>query len=71
MECPNCGASSRVISTARVGDVIRRRRECANSHRFNTQEGHIADDIDETETASETLARVIRILAARQSTIGD
>jgi Zn ribbon nucleic-acid-binding protein len=33
--CPQCGAWTRVLST-RNGNI--RRRECANSHRFFTEE---------------------------------
>ena len=35
MNCPECGVWSRVLTT-RQGHV--RRRECANGHRFTTQE---------------------------------
>ena len=35
MNCPTCGAWSRVLSTRR-GTL--RRRECANGHRFTTRE---------------------------------
>jgi len=34
MKCPTCGTHSRVLATR--GD--RRRRECANMHRFYTEE---------------------------------
>lgn len=40
MNCPECGAWSRVLST-RQGDT--RRRECANMHRFTTKETVVAD----------------------------
>lgn len=34
MKCPHCGAWSTVLATR----ATRRRRECANGHRFNTVE---------------------------------
>lgn len=34
MKCPLCGAWSSVLQT----NGVRRRRECANNHRFNTIE---------------------------------
>lgn len=35
MKCPECGVWTRVLET-RQG--VLRRRECANGHRFNTEE---------------------------------
>ena len=39
MKCPTCGAWTRVLET-RQG--VNRRRECANGHRFSTQEVAVA-----------------------------
>jgi transcriptional regulator NrdR family protein len=41
MKCPTCGAWSSVISTR---DGSRRRRECANEHRFTTDEVVIPEE---------------------------
>ena len=38
MKCPTCGAWSLVRETRTEKEGIRRRRECANSHIFYTQE---------------------------------
>ena len=39
MQCPQCGAWVMVKDTRkRQGNVTRRRYECANLHRFNTEE---------------------------------
>jgi transcriptional regulator NrdR family protein len=46
MKCPECGAWSNVIETRKTllfGYV--RRRECANEHRFTTQEVVIPDEV--------------------------
>ena len=33
MNCPKCGAETRVIDSRPTGDMIRRRRECENCRR--------------------------------------
>lgn len=40
MKCPECGAWSEVKDTRqnKAKTVVTRRRECANGHRFTTQE---------------------------------
>lgn len=39
IECPHCGIPlSRVCDTRHKAQSIRRRRECANGHRFTTDE---------------------------------
>lgn len=39
MKCPHCGAWSDVLETRTKDDwVTKRRRRCANDHRFNTYE---------------------------------
>lgn len=46
MKCPECGAWSNVIETRKTllfGYV--RRRECANEHKFTTQEVVIPDEV--------------------------
>lgn len=36
--CPTCAADSRVVDTRWEGNARRRRRECAEGHRFTTYE---------------------------------
>ncbi len=45
LKCPECGVWT-VVNEARPSDMYgyRRRRECANGHRFTTQEVVIPDD---------------------------
>lgn len=38
MKCPHCGAWSEVSETRATADGMRRRRDCANGHRFTTFE---------------------------------
>ena len=38
MKCPTCGTYTRILETRVNPKGIRRRYECANLHRFTTQE---------------------------------
>jgi transcriptional regulator NrdR family protein len=38
MKCPECGAWSTVLETRTTPERYRRRRECANEHKFTTEE---------------------------------
>ena len=40
MTCPTCGAWTRTLETRTLksGNVVTRRYECANAHRFTTEE---------------------------------
>ena len=38
MNCPICNAWTVINDSRSKGDHIQRRRECANGHKFNTQE---------------------------------
>lgn len=38
MKCPTCGAWSLVLDTRTKKEGMRRRRQCANGHRFATVE---------------------------------
>ena len=38
MNCPKCGKYTEVLETRANPDGMRRRYECANLHRFTTQE---------------------------------
>lgn len=45
MDCPECGADTRVVETAPYPNRVRRRRECeACGHRFTTREGPVVPD---------------------------
>jgi transcriptional regulator NrdR family protein len=44
MNCPRCGTWSEVLETrTRLDGSKRRRYECANLHRFSTEERHVAE----------------------------
>ena len=46
MKCPTCGAWSTVIETRKSTELgFRRRRECANEHKFTTQEVVVPDEV--------------------------
>jgi len=46
MKCPTCGAWSTVIETRKSTELgFRRRRECANEHKFTTQEIVVPDEV--------------------------
>ena len=38
MTCPECGKYTKILETRANPDGMRRRYECANLHRFTTQE---------------------------------
>jgi transcriptional regulator NrdR family protein len=38
MKCPECGAWSVILETRDTSVRYRRRRECANGHKFTTEE---------------------------------
>lgn len=38
MKCPECGAWSSVLETRDRGSFTHRRHECANLHRFNSEQ---------------------------------
>jgi len=46
MTCPTCGAWTRTLETRTLksGNVVIRRYECANTHRFSTEE-RIKDEL--------------------------
>lgn len=45
MKCPVCGVWSNVLETRPIKDGVKRRRECANMHRFTTHEMESADEV--------------------------
>jgi transcriptional regulator NrdR family protein len=40
LKCPECGAWTEVLETKKIRNtnILKRRRECANGHRFTTHE---------------------------------
>ena len=38
MNCPQCGVWSSVVTTINKQSHVQRRRECANGHKFSTEE---------------------------------
>ena len=57
MNCPECGVWT-VVKEARPSDTYgyRRRRECANGHRFTTQEVVVPDEQIKEEQRQRMLA---------------
>jgi transcriptional regulator NrdR family protein len=47
MNCPNCGAWSSVkeIRSDKAKTMYRRRRECANGHKFTTEEKIVVSEV--------------------------
>jgi transcriptional regulator NrdR family protein len=47
MNCPNCGAWSSVKETRsdKAKTMYRRRRECANGHKFTTEEKIVVSEV--------------------------
>lgn len=43
MRC-HCGATTQVLQSRIVANVVRRRRRCTNDHRFTTFETGLSDD---------------------------
>jgi transcriptional regulator NrdR family protein len=43
VKCPTCGVWSSILETRELIEGLRRRRECANHHRFTTYETVVVD----------------------------
>ena len=67
MKCPECGAWTDVIET-RKSEIYgyKRRRECANGHRFTTQEVIIPEDEIKEERRRRLKAGNEQMVALRQ-----
>ncbi len=67
MKCPVCGAWSTVKESRESKQFgFRRRRECANEHKFTTQEVVIPDEvIEERRRENLTAGREKRVVAVR------
>ena len=67
MNCPECGAWSTVKETRKSTLFgFRRRRECANEHKFTTQEVVVPDEIiEELRQANLAAANEKRMVAVR------
>jgi transcriptional regulator NrdR family protein len=74
MKCPTCGSWSTVVSTRDT----KRRRECANEHRFTTKEvvvpqediteerrNHLANNLERLESIRAGRPKVVRKSNAR------
>ena len=68
MKCPECGVWT-VVKEARPSAVhgYKRRRECANGHRFTTEEVVIPEDVLKEERRDRLKNNVQRLVAVRQS----
>ena len=68
MKCPVCGTWT-IVKEARESTVhgYRRRRECANEHKFTTQEIVIPDEVLKKERRDRLKANRESVVAVRQS----
>lgn len=67
MKCPECGAWSIVKETRKSPTFgYKRRRECANEHKFTTQEVVIPDEVLEQERRNHLEANHKQLVALRQ-----
>ena len=68
MKCPECGVWT-VVKEARESKIYgyKRRRECANGHRFTTHEVVIPDEIIKDEQRRRLQAGHEQMVAVRQS----
>lgn len=67
MKCPVCGVWSIVKETRKSPTFgYKRRRECANEHKFTTQEVVIPDDVLEQERRNHLEANQKQLVALRQ-----
>lgn len=74
MNCPHCGADTRVIDSRPSGPDIRRRRECprcGKDKRFTTYETVVEDEPDPEPDSWRTVAAELNALARRAATIAD
>ena len=56
MNCPTCNAWTQINDTRNRGDHMVRRRECANGHKFNTEERAVVKKPKESKDEAEHLA---------------
>ena len=63
MKCPTCGTWTVVKETRGT----RRRRECANEHRFTTEEVVIPEEVIKQKQRDTLKANSERMVAVRQS----
>ena len=68
MKCPTCGVWT-IVKEARESEIYgyKRRRECANGHRFTTQEVVIPDEVIKEEQRRRLKAGNEQMVAIRQS----
>lgn len=67
MKCPECGAWSIVKETRKSPTFgYKRRRECANEHKFTTQEVVIPDEVLEQERRDHREANYKLLVAVRE-----
>ena len=52
MKCPTCGAWSLVLDTRTKKEGMRRRRKCANGHRFVTVEAVVPTNMRDDDRRS-------------------
>lgn len=75
MNCPECGAWSVILETRSSPTRYRRRRECANEHKFTTEEVVVSQKQIKTERSDRFNAvrekRVESIREGRPKDIGN
>lgn len=68
MKCPECGVWSSVVETRDSSMLgFRRRRECANGHRFTTQEVVVTEEAMEQKQRDRLDAQRKQMVAIRES----
>ena len=75
MNCPECGAWSVILETRSSTARYRRRRECANGHKFTTEEIVVSQEQIKTERSDRFSVvrekRVESVRAGRPKNIGN
>ena len=75
MNCPECGAWSVILETRSSPTRYRRRRECANEHKFTTEEVVVSQKQIKTERSDRFSVvrekRVESVRAGRPKGIGN
>jgi transcriptional regulator NrdR family protein len=75
MNCPECGAWSVILETRSSTARYRRRRECANGHKFTTEEIVVSQEQIKTERSDRFSVvrekRVESVRAGRSKNIGN
>lgn len=69
MKCPTCNAWTNVLESRPIKDGVKRRRECANLHRFTTYETEFNHERNDVFTGRRVLNWMRRLLTGETNDV--